>query len=120
MKRSNVYAACLSTLLFAGAGFACEYPENPAMPNGSSATKEEMIAGQKQVNAYIKELEAYQQCLVEEEEAARAELGEDVEPEVLKQRDNVLTKKYNAAHDEMLKAAAAFNSELEEYQARNE
>lgn len=120
MKRFSLSAVCLSTLLSAGAVLACDYPDSPTMPNGSSATKEEMIAGQKDVNAYIKELEAYQQCLVDEEEAARAELGEEVEPEVLKQRDDVLTKKYNAAHDEMLKAAAAFNAELEEYQARNE
>jgi hypothetical protein len=120
MNRFSLSTACLSTLLFAGAGIACEYPDNPPVPNGSSASKDEMIAGQKAMNAYIKELEAYQQCLVEEEEAARAELGEEVEPDVLKQREELLTKKYNAAHDEMLKAAAVFNAELEEFNSRDE
>ena len=79
-----------------------------------------MIAGQKGVNAYIKNLEEYQQCLVDDEEAARAEMGEDADPEVLKQREALLTKKYNAAHDEMQKAAAAFNAELKEYQQRDD
>ncbi|HET6629463.1 MAG TPA: hypothetical protein VFG91_06790 [Woeseiaceae bacterium] len=120
MNRSSLSAAWLSTLLFAGAALACEYPDSPAVPNGSSASKEEMIAGQKEVNAYIKELETYQQCLVDEEEDARAELGEEIEPDVLKQREEVLTKKYNAAHDEMLKAAAAFNAELKEFNSRDE
>lgn len=120
MNRFSLSAACLSTLLFAGAGIACEYPDSPPVPNGSSASKDEMIAGQKDMNAYIKELEAYQQCLVEEEEAARAELGEEVEPDVLKQREELLTKKYNAAHDEMLKAAATFNAELKEFNSRDE
>lgn len=120
MNRFSLSAVCLSTLLLAGTGVACEYPESPTMPNGSSATKEEMIAGQKGVNAYIKNLEAYQQCIVDDEEAARAEMGEEADPEVLKQREALLTKKYNAAHDEMLKAAAAFNAELKEFQARND
>ncbi len=119
MMKSSLSAVCLTSLLFAGASVACEYPQSPEVPNGSSATKEEMIAGQKEVNAYIKSLEDYQQCLVDQEEAARAELGE-VDPEVLQQREAVLTKKYNAAHDEMQKAAADFNAELREYQASNQ
>lgn len=119
MKRLSLSACCLSAVLFAGTGLACDYPDKPALPNGSSASKEDMIAGQKEVNAYIKELETYQACLVEEEEAARAELGE-LEPEALQQREALLTKKYNAAHEEMLKAAAAFNAELKEFQSRDE
>lgn len=119
MKKVNLIACCFSSLLFACPALACDYPEGPTVPNGSTATKEEMVAGQKEVQSYIKKLEAYQQCLVDEEEAARAELGE-LEPEALKQREDVLTKKYNAAHDEMLKVAAAFNAELKEYQSRSE
>jgi hypothetical protein len=119
MKKLSLSACCISTLLFAGTGLACDYPDRPEVPNGSTASKEEMIAGQKEVNGYIKELEAYQECIVEEEEAARAELGE-LEDDDLKQREELLTKKFNAAHDEMMKAAAAFNNELKEFQSRDE
>lgn len=118
MKKINLIACCFSSVLFAGSALACDYPESPTLPNGTTATKDEMVAGQKEVKSYIKALEEYQQCLVDEEEAARAELGE-LEPEALKQREGVLTKKYNAAHDEMLKVAAAFNAELKEYQSQD-
>jgi hypothetical protein len=117
MKKLNVIACCMSMLFAAGAALACDYPESPSVPNGTTASKDEMIAGQKEINGYIKELEAYQQCLVEEEEAAQAEM-EELEPDAKKQREEVLTKRYNAAHDEMLKAAAEFNAELQEYQSR--
>ena len=41
-------------------------------------------------------------------------------PEDIKQREDLLTKKYNAAHEEMVKVAAAFNEELKEYQSRGD
>lgn len=119
MKRLNVVASCVSALLMTGVALACDYPERPEVPNGSTATKDEMVAGQKNVNGYIKELEGYQECIVQEEETARADLGE-LEPEVLQQREEMLTKKFNAAHEEMMKAAAEFNAELKEYQSRSE
>ena len=119
MKKLNVIACCIPTLFVAGVGLACEYPQKPAVPNGSTASKDEMIAGQQEVNGYIKELEAYQECIVEEEKAARADM-EELEPDVATQREEMLTKKYNAAHDEMLRTAAAFNEELEEFKTRDE
>lgn len=119
MKKLNLITCCLSSLLCAGSVLACEYPQSPNMPNGSTASKEEMVAGQKEVKGYIKQLEDYQACIVEEEEAARAGMGE-LEAEDIKQREDLLTKKFNAAHDEMLKVAAAFNDELKEFQSRDE
>lgn len=118
MSKPVLFACCVSSLLFGSLALACDYPQSPTMPNGSTASKEEMVAGQKDVKSYIQELEEYQQCLVDEEEAARAEL--ELEPEDVKQREELLTKKYNAAHDEMVKVAAAFNEELKEYQSRDE
>lgn len=113
------FTVCVSSLLFAGSTLACEYPESPTVPNGSTASKEDMVAGQKDVKSYIKTLEDYQKCIVAEEEAARAEMGE-LAPEDIKQREDLLTKKYNAAHEEMVKVAAAFNEELKEYQSRGD
>lgn len=118
MKKLTLTVCCFSSLIFAGSGLACEYPENPTLPNGSTASKEEMVAGQKEVKGYIKKLEDYQKCIVAEEQAAREEM--ELEPEAIQQREELLTKKYNAAHDEMMKVAAAFNDELKEYQSRDE
>lgn len=119
MRTLNTFACCISILFLAQAGNACDYPERPPVPNGSAATKDEMIAGQKQVKQYVTALETYQTCLVEEEKAARAAI-EDLTPEAEQQREELLTKKFNAAHDEMLKVAADFNAELKEYQTRDE
>jgi hypothetical protein len=118
MKKLNALVCCIS-LFAAGAGAACDYPRKPDVPNGSSASKDDMLAGQKEINTYIQALEAYQGCIVEEEKTARADMGE-LEADVVRQREEVVTKKYNAAHDEMLKAAAAFNAELEEFKSRDE
>ncbi len=115
MKKLNLFACCASSLLLSGVALACDYPESPDMPNGSTASKDDMVAGQKAVKSYITQLEDYQQCLVDEEEAARA--GMELEPDEIKQREELLTKKYNAAHDDMVKVAAAFNDELKEYQS---
>jgi hypothetical protein len=119
MRILNALAICTSFLFLAGPAAACDYPEKPSVPNGSSATKDEMIAGQKEVKQYVADLESYQQCLVEEEKVARAAI-QDLTPEVEEQREEVLNKKYNAAHDEMMKVAAEFNAELKEYQSRDE
>jgi hypothetical protein len=119
MSKSILFSFCVSSLLCGSiAAAACEYPQSPKVPNGSTASKEEMVEGQKVVKTYIAELEAYQKCLVQEEEAARA--ATQFEPDVLKQREELLTKKYNAAHDDMVKIAAEFNAELKEFQSRDE
>jgi hypothetical protein len=119
MRKLNALAICTYILFLAGPAAACDYPEKPPVPNGSSATKDEMIAGQKEVKQYVADLEAYQACLVEEEKVARAAI-QDLTPEVEQQREEVLNKKYNAAHDEMMKVAAEFNAELKEYQSQSE
>lgn len=117
MKKSSLFASCAASLLLTGVALACDYPQSPDMPNGSTASKDEMVAGQKAVKSYIKQLEDYQKCLVDEEDQARA--GMELEPDQIKQREELLTKKYNAAHDDMVKVAADFNAELKEYQSRD-
>ncbi|HEX7061483.1 MAG TPA: hypothetical protein VF200_05900 [Woeseiaceae bacterium] len=117
MKKSSLFSACAASLLLTSVALACDYPKSPDVPNGSTASKDEMVDGQKAVKAYIKQLEDYQQCLVDEEENARA--GMDLEPDQIKQREEMLTKKYNAAHEDMVKVAAAFNEELKEWQSRD-
>ncbi len=82
-----------------------------------TATKEDMIAGQKGVKAYVAEMEAYLECIVEDEKKAKASM-DDIESEVEQQREEMLNKKYNAAVEEMEMVAAQFNSEVQAYKAR--
>jgi hypothetical protein len=118
MNSINQGIVTIALVLFAQAGFACEYPENVSMVNGSTATKEEMIATQAAVKKYVADMEVYLTCIVDEEKSARA-LISDIELEEEQQREEMLNKKYNAAVEQMERVAADFNSEVQSYKARD-
>ena len=42
---------------------ACDYPTRTDVPNGSSATKDEMIQGQRNVKSYMAAMEEYLACI---------------------------------------------------------
>ena len=108
-----------SLLLAAGMAVACDYPNRVLVPNGSTATEQEMIEGMRGVRKYVDDMEAYLACIVEEETQARADMGE-LDPDVEQERDNMLNKKYNAAEDEKMRLAAQFNAEVQAYKAGQE
>ena len=110
---------CTSCLLAAPAAFACNYPAKVDMPNGGIATKEEMLEGQRAVKKYVAEMEAYLDCIVAEEKAARSTM-DNLLPEDEQQREDMLNKKYNAAVDEMETVAAAFNTEVQAFRTREQ
>jgi hypothetical protein len=98
--------------------FACDYPPRVSIANGFTATKEEMVQSQRDVKAFVASMEAYLDCMVEEEKTARAAI-EDLQPEEEQQREELLNKKYNAAVDEMEKVAAQFNAEVQAYKKQD-
>ena len=118
MRKLVKYAGCIALLVSTQSGFACDYPSKVTIPNGSTASQEEMIEGQRGVKKYVSDMEAYLECIVEEEKAARAAI-EDLKPEDEQQREDLLTKKYNAAVDEMEQVAAKFNVEVQTFKARD-
>lgn len=109
---------CSISLLFgAQSAFACDYPERVQIPNGTTATKEEMLDGQRGVKTFMADMEVYLECIVDEEKMALAAI-EDINPEDEQQREEMLNKKYNAAVDEMERLAAQFNVEVQAYRAK--
>lgn len=112
--------AAISILLFStSAAFACDYPQRASFPDGQTATKDEMIAGQQSVKAYMAAMEEYLACIAADEEAAIAQM-EDPAEGVLQQREQMLGKRHNAAVEEMEIVAAEFNNEVREYKAKAE
>ena len=107
----------VSLLFPAASAFACDYPERVMIPNGNTATKEDMIAAQRGVKKYVAEMEVYLECIVDEERIARDAI-DDLPPEVEQEREDMLNKKYNAAVDEMERVAAQFNAEVQAYRAQ--
>lgn len=119
MKNMLRIACCTLALSIAPLSMAaCDYPGKVDIPSGTMASKEEMLQGQKDVKAYVAAMEAYLQCIVSEEKMARSEM-DDLQPEDEQQREDLLNKKYNAAVEEMETIAAAFNSEVQAYRARD-
>ena len=101
------------------ASAACDYPKRVDVPVGMTATKEEMLDGQRNVKAYVAAMEEYLKCIENDEKIARSEM-DNIDPEDEQQRDDMLNKKYNAAVDEMERVAAAFNAAVQEYRGRDQ
>lgn len=116
MKRSaSLLALPLMLALGAGAHAACVYPQAPqSLPNGSKATKEEMLAAQTQVKEYSKTVqEVYLPCLESEKTESIAAL-DNMDPEYTLKKANIETmhaKKHNAALDELQAVADRWNTE---------
>ena len=63
--------AIFVTMIFAAQGaLACDYPQRVDVPNGATATKDDMIAGQKGVKTYIAAMEEYLSCIEADEAQA--------------------------------------------------
>lgn len=118
IKLSTLSATAVLTMLGQSA-LACDYPKRADIPNGSTATKEEMLAGQTSVKDYMAAMETYLACIEKEEQDTVAAMTEITEEE-LANRDAALTKKYNAAVQEMELLAAKFNEEVRAYKAQSE
>lgn len=116
--RKEFAVAVASTLLFASPlALACDYPGRPDIPIGSMASKDEMLAGQRSVKAYMAAMEEYLACIDQEEKDAVAAL-EDPSDDELANRESAITKKYNAAVQDMELTAARFNEQVQAYNAQ--
>lgn len=118
--KNTIRVAVATFLLTVGtAAFACDYPQRADVPNGATATKEQMLAGQASVKEFVAAMEAYLACIEKDEEDTIASMPELSEEE-LATRNAALTKKYNAAVEEMELVAAQFNEEVRAYKAKSE
>lgn len=106
--------ACALALLLAGPGLAaaaCDYPPEVAIPDGNSASEEDMRAANAAVREYMAQVEAYLACLDDEEKA----LGDTVTDEQKK----VHTARHNAAVDALNTVAGRFNEQVRLHKARS-
>lgn len=119
MTRIIKLICSVSILLVAQSALACDYPSRVLIPNGSTATKDDMLNGQRNVKTYVAAMEVYLECIVDQEKMAIGSL-DDLEPEEEQQREDMMNKKYNAAVDEMERIAAQFNAEVQAYKAKDD
>ena len=69
MKNLIVTSAALTLMGLASASIACDYPDRADIPNGSTATRDEMVAGQQSIKDYMAAMEVYLSCIEQEETA---------------------------------------------------
>ena len=114
-KTIKIVIGCL-LLIAAPMSFACDYPERPSIPDGSTASKEELLAAKDGVADYLAGVDDYLTCIETEEKEAVATL-EDADTADLKRRDEMLSSKFDAANDEKALVGEEFNQQVRAYNA---
>jgi hypothetical protein len=116
---TSMLAVPVLMALGASAQAACVYPQAPkSLPNGSRATKEQMLAAQTEVKAYSKEVqEVYLPCLDKEKDEQVAAL-DNMDPDYTARKaaiEAMQVKKHNAALDELTALANSWGQELKAF-----
>ena len=105
--------------LFGSVVLACDYPSRPAdLPDGATASQDEMFVGVKAINAYQTAMQTYLEC-IEGDEVVAVTGMDDVDEEAKKKRASMFNKKYNAAVDEMTLIVEQFNAQIRAYKQQS-
>ena len=86
---------------------ACPYPEDVIVPDGNTATTDDMVDGQTRIKQYMAEMEAHLDCLDREEA--------DLEREPTEDERKLHSERHNKTVDQMEKVAADFNEQVRAY-----
>ena len=108
--------------LAAHAQATCTSPQSPAAPpNGSTATRDEMLAAKHDFDRYNGEMNVYLDCLNLEMDAAPKDVSKMTADEKKKvdQEAKMLVQKHNSAVDELQAVVGRFNEQLKIYKAKN-
>jgi len=116
MKNLIKFLVISAVLSVPAMSFACDYPERPALPDGTTAAKEDMIAAQSSVKDFLAAVDEYLTCIEQEEKAAIAAMDSPDE-ETLKRRDDLLAKRFDAANEEKFLFGEQWNQQVRAYNA---
>ena len=97
----------------------CSYPKAPAkIPDGSSATMQQMVAAMTQLKEYNEQVKAYTDCLKLEHDTALAK----ADPQMSKEQKDEIEKVYIQKNDAAVDAATAvtnrFNEQVRIFKAK--
>ena len=113
----SILAATLALTIAGGPAYAaCSYPKAPEkLPDGTVASKDEMLAGKKLVEQYNKDMEAYLACIKLEFDTQLAADAATLTPEQKAELDKRQMQKHNAAIDELEAVAGRFNEQIKAF-----
>jgi len=111
--------ALAAAAAFSSAAFAdCTYPHTPGKaPDGSKASRDEMLAAKKLVDQYNVDINKYLECIKSEYDAALAKDAATLTEEQKQQMAARYTQKNDAAVDEVTGVVNSFNEQLRAYKA---
>jgi hypothetical protein len=117
-----LYSLAAAVALFSGPAYAaCTYPKAPeSLPDGATATLEQMVAAQKAVKQFDQEITAYTNCIKLEHDATMSKEGEKMTDEQKAEMSRVQVQKHNAAVEEDEALAARFNEQVKAFKAKND
>jgi hypothetical protein len=125
----KVFIAIASTaVLSAGTAYAdCSYPTPPDhIPDGNTATLQDMVEAQKAVKEYDKAINAYVACIQLERNDAVGKIAKPGEKPTADQKkamddmERVEVQKHNAAIDQLQSVADRFNEQVKVYKSKND
>jgi len=118
MTKMTKVLISLALFFVAPLSLACDYPAPPkGLPDGATASKEEMLAGVKMISTYQADMTEYLTCIEADEVVSTQALADDDE-DGKKQSKAMFDKKYNAAVDEQTKTVEQFNVEIRAYKEK--
>ena len=117
----QVLSALIIGVAFAAAqaNAGCDYPIAPGkFPDGSQATKDEMLAAKGLVVKYNTEMDTYLQCIKGEYDTSVAGLSSPSK-ETLAKLEKAQVQKQDAALKEVTDVTERFNEQLRAWKAKN-
>lgn len=104
-----------SILIFSTSlAIACDYPERPGIPDGATASKDDLLAAKDAIQQYMADVDVYLKC-IESEETAAVEKLDNPSPEEVQRREEMLNKKFDAANEEKVLLGEQFNQQIRIY-----
>jgi hypothetical protein len=116
--------ATIAILALTAAGSSAAYagctepPDNVTVPDGSTATKQQLLAAHSAFVAYDAKVKAYVDCLNKEESQEVASAGKDLKADEKKKIDVRYQGKRDAAVDEEQKVATRLNTQINAFNAK--
>lgn len=112
--------AALAALIGSPVFAACVEPTAPgSLPDGNTATMQEMVATQQAIVALNNATNSYIDCLKKEHDAAIAAAGDGISTRQKDQLDKDETTKQNHAVDTLNQLAGRFNEQVRIFKAKN-
>lgn len=111
LKLITSVLTCTVLLSMSAANAACDYPQEIEIPDGSTSSEQEMIAGRDAVQKYMSDMDEYLACL----DVEATDIGEEQTPE----QKQLHVQRHNSAIDQMETIAAQFNEQLRAYKSKN-